>query len=125
HSPYRLDAWLPDTRRREFLPQLLHMHVHRARVSRKVVAPHEVEQLAALKDTAGVARQQGQQVELLGSELNLGELVPDLVALEVHLQLAGADQLRRVRLDTRPPQEGFGSRDQLLGMKGLGQVVVR
>jgi len=47
------------------------------------------------------------------------------VALEVDLELAGADQLRLVGFDVRAPEQGLRSRDQLLRVERLGQVVVR
>jgi hypothetical protein len=47
------------------------------------------------------------------------------VALEVHLEIAGADQLGLVRFDARSPEQGFGACDQLLRVEGFRQVVVR
>src|SRR3989442_15393989 len=101
------------------------MDVHSPCVTGKVVAPDQVEQLAPLEDAAGVARQEREQVELLGPELNLRLTVPNLVTLEVDLELAGANELRRIRLDACAPQQRFGPSDELLGMEWLGQVVVR
>ena len=100
------------------------MHVNRARVARKVVAPDEVEQLAALEYAAGMPRQERKQVELLWPQLDALGAKPHLMPLDVHLELPGAHELWLVGLGPRASQQRLRACDQLLRMEWFGEVVV-
>ena len=75
------------------------MHVDRPRVAGKVISPHQVEQLTALKPAAGVPCEQRNQVEVVGPELDAILAISHPVALEVDLELGSADQLGLVGFD--------------------------
>src|SRR4029077_1362084 len=110
HAPHRLDARGRDLRSRELLADLLHVDVDRAGVTRKVVAPDQIQQLAALKTPAGMTRQQRQEVELLWPELDSSAALTHLMALEVDFELARPDQLGLVGLEASPTQQRLGTR---------------
>src|SRR5439155_3911092 len=97
-APHSLDFRVADSACGQLLPQLLHVDVHCARVTGEVIAPDQVEQLAALVDAPWMARQQGEQVELLRPQLDPGGTLADLMALEVDLQPAGPNEPRLVGL---------------------------
>ena len=78
---------------RQLLAKLLDVHVDGSGVARKVIAPDQVEELAALKDATWMSREQCQQVELLRTELN-----PSLaVAARISLGWSGSTRALRSR----------------------------
>lgn len=63
------------------------------------VAPHLVQELLAADRGARPPGQHGEDVELLGGQLDLGPADPDPAGVEVHLDVTGADR----------PYDGFGN----------------
>ena len=76
------------------------MHVHGADIALIVVAPHEVEQLLARVDLAGVAHEQLDEVKLLERQLHVLAEAVGAAALGVDLDVA-AHELAAVRFGGR------------------------
>ena len=71
-----------------------------------------------------MSRQQRQQVEFLGPQVHSFGAVSHLVTVDVDLELARADELGLVRFSACAAQESLRTRDELLWMERLGQVVI-
>lgn len=106
------------------------VHVHGADIALIVVAPHEVEQLLARVDLAGVAHEQLDEVKLLERQLHVLAEAVCTAALGVDLDVA-AHELAAVRLGgrcgrhARAADERADARLELENVEGLGDVVVR
>src|SRR5882724_1633746 len=125
-ASYGLDAGLLELRGRELATQARHVDVHRPGLDEAVAAPDHVEQLLAPEHPPGRPHQGGQELELLGRQLDLAALHPDLEAIAVDLQIADLEAcLLFLRVGRSPAtQHRADPGDQLTGRERLGDVVV-
>jgi hypothetical protein len=98
-----------------------------ARVAREGVAPDALEQLVAREHEAPVVEEVPEQVELLGRQLHLlagdGHLAPTRVDSELAVLENRAHELPSLGAGTAEDRLDAG--DELAGVEGLRQVVVR
>ena len=110
----------------DLLPEVRDVELHDAGAAAEVVVPHAVEDLRLRDDTALVAHEEAQQLELGGRQLYRRAAALDLVAVLVEAQVADAQD----RLDiagVRGPgaaHEAAEARDDLFEAERLGDVVV-
>src|SRR5262249_1660006 len=110
----------------EFSAQPGEMDVHRPGLDEAVAAPDHVEQLVAAEDAARRSRENGEQLELLGRQLDGAALHPHLEAVPIDLKLAGLDESALgVFLGAHAAaRDGPNARAELAWREGLGDVVV-
>ena len=109
----------------ELLAQLGHVDVDRPLVAVPVGAPDAVEQLLAREGEAGVAGQEGEQVELAGGQGHHLAAPAHLAAAQVDLEVAHGHDLLGGRALAGAAEDGADPRHELAGREGLDQVVVR
>src|SRR5438067_9410509 len=109
--------------RLDLLPQTAHVYVDGA-VEGFVglLALDQIEQLLAGEDPAGVSRQRGEDLVLVGSQALPVAVHPHLAGREIDVQASG-DELDRVRLGRRAPQYRADASEQLARIEWLGQVI--
>src|SRR2546427_2468077 len=84
-----LDAWRLELRREELAAKPRHVDVHGPGLDEAVAAPDEVKQVLAPEDPPRGADQRGEELELLGRQLDKPVLHPDLAAVALDLEIAG------------------------------------
>src|SRR6476659_1122684 len=106
----------------ELAPQLAHVHVHRAGVPRKRVAPHPLQQLVPGQYESAVVEQLPEQVELLGRQLHLLAADGDLAAAGVDAHVAVLEhRLLRLAGGLRgAAKDGLDAGHQLARVEWLG-----
>jgi hypothetical protein len=100
------------------------VHSHRPGVEAFVVAPDPAHDLIPGEHATGVARDEPQEVELLGRKPDLDAALADLPRAGVHRQIADLEPLDRRRGRARTPEHGLDPSDQLPRRERLGDVVV-
>src|SRR5439155_8967766 len=126
YAPDGLETRRREPRRRELGAQPRHVDVHGSRLHEPVLSPDQVQQLLAPEDSAGIAHQRRQKLELLRSQLHALSLHGDLEAMAIDLELARLE----VDLPARglgrlaPPYDRADPGQQLAGREGLGDIVV-
>src|SRR6185295_3055670 len=83
------DAGHRQASRRELAAQARDVDVHRPRLDEAVATPDCVEELFASEHAPGGSDEDGEQLELLGSQLDRPPLHAHLEAVSVDLQVAG------------------------------------
>src|SRR5947208_12031487 len=116
-----------DDRRRvaELPPQLPHVDVDGARVTRERVAPDPLEQLIAREDQALVVEELPEEVELLGRQPDL--LVPEATLAPARVEYEVAvpeDTAVALRLPRPAAEDGPHARHELAWIEGFREVVV-
>ena len=100
------------------------MHAQRLRVLDPLGPPHLLEDHPLRHHEAGVACEEGEDVELGRRQGDLLARPADAAAGDVDLEVAGRDDRRRRRERRRPPQQRADAGEQLAGGERLGEVVV-
>src|SRR5215831_4347655 len=108
----------------EFLANPHNMSVHRARSWKVLVAPDLVKQLVTAHRFPGMTYKMLQQLKLLAREFHRLATTPDLVAAQVHLDIAESKAILLFRECLRPPQNSLHAGQQFPDRKGLRDVVV-
>jgi hypothetical protein len=103
--------------------QPAHVDVERLRRPEPVLVPDAAHQVLAADDAAGVARELGEQVELLAAELDLLPADADPARGQVDVEVVHRDR-RRLLGPGGPAQHGADARDHLRGAERLDDVVV-
>src|SRR5215813_8189060 len=104
----RFDARRRQLRGRELRPQAGDVDIHGPRLDEPVASPDRIQQLLAAEDSPGRARQDSEQLELLGGELHRTALHPDLEAIAIDLEIADLD-VRLLFHVTRSPAASNGA----------------
>src|SRR5215218_2116147 len=110
----------------ELAAELPNVHVDGARVARERVPPDALEQLVARQHEALVVEQLPEQIELLGSELDLLLADPDLPAAGVDDEVTVGKHVRLAvaPLGGRSAKDRLHARDELPRVERLRHVVV-
>src|SRR5262244_1930961 len=87
----RFDARRRQLRGRELRPQAGDVDIHGPRLDEPVASPDRIQQLLAAEDSPGRARQDSEQLELLGGELDGTALHADLEAIAIDLEVTDLD----------------------------------
>src|SRR5919106_5427502 len=124
-SPHRLDAGSRKPGPHELRTQPGHMDVDRARLDEAIAPPHRIQQLLAAEHATRGGGQDGEQLELLGGELDGPAFQPDLEALAVDLEVADLDvALALAAVPAAAPDDRPHARQELAWRERLGHVVV-
>src|SRR5262245_55347548 len=96
------------------------------RLVHRVTPPDSLQNSPVRQNAIGIVRQERHQIELLGRESDLFIAAKDPMAIVVNRQVANAEtSARSVVVDKYSPQGHTNPRDQFIGTKRLGDVVVR
>jgi len=105
-------------------PQALHVHVHESRVSLVLIAPHLFEEHLAAEHLVGLDREREQELELERRERDTVLSATHLMGGSVDREVPD-DDLRRCRGRHHWAQSRADASDELLGIEGLDDIVVR
>ena len=110
------EAWRGGIRL-DLCPEPVHVHVDRARLTGVVVAPDLLQELVAGEDLAGVAEQEGEQLEGLGLDRQLLAVAEQPMAGQVDLDVVEQDRRRGLRARATPARSGAGGRARAPGAR--------
>src|SRR6266852_4643700 len=108
----------------EFLANPHNVSVHRARGRKILIAPDIVEQPVAAHRLPGMTQKMLQQLKLLTRKLHRLTTTQDLVAAQVHVDIAEGIAVLLFRERLCPSQNGLHASEQFSDREGLGDVVI-
>ena len=100
------------------------MHIHRAALAVKGIAPDLLQQLVPGEDPAAGPEQHAEQLKFLQRQRNVLAVCLDETGLRTDPQAVDPIFLRSAALPG-PPQQGLDPGQQLHHPEGLGQIIVR
>src|SRR6266849_3031556 len=108
----------------EFLANPHNVSVHRARGRKILITPDLVEQPVAAHRLPGMTQKMLQQLKLLTRKLHRLTTTQDLVAAQVHVDIAEGIAVLLFRERLCPPQNGLHACEQFSDREGFGDVVI-